>query len=298
MSNETLDYLNRIHAADRAVMEEIEKALPAIAAVADEMARRMRVGGRCIYVGAGTSGRLAAVDAAELPPTFGLDAGRVVALMAGGDKALRTSTEGAEDDPNVAVKDLKRLKLKRDDVVIAIAASGTTPYVLAALRLAREKGAGTVGLVCNPGTPIAELCDQSIELHTGAEVVSGSTRMKAGSAQKMVLTMLSTTVMRSLGLIYKGEMVGMRPTNTKLRARATRIVVDLLSVERSEAEELLETSNWDLPIALIRGIYGIDVKEAQRRLADHDGNIAATLAAGQALLDAARAEADPPVERK
>ncbi len=271
--SDTLEYLRRIHDADRQAFEEVGKALPSVAEVVDAIAAKLRAGGRWFYVGAGTSGRMCVLDAAELPPTFGIAPDRVVALMAGGDKSLRLSIEEVEDDVDAGARDLKKRKLSDADAVVAVAASGTTPYVRSALQYAREKGALTVAIVCNPGTPIAEASDLALQLHTGSEVVNGSTRMKAGLAQKMVLTMLSTAVMERLGLVYDDEMVAMRPTNTKLRARAARIVSDVTGREKPEALALLESSKWDLPVSLVRGRFDCSVEEARERLERHRGSV-------------------------
>lgn len=276
--NEALEYLQRIHAADRSVLDEIEKSLAKIAEAAEAIADRMLAGGRWFYVGAGTSGRLGMVDAAELPPTFGIDPSQVVALIAGGDKAFATSIEGAEDEPDAGAKALKKAGMTGADAVLVIAASGTTPFPLGALKYAKEKGALALALVCNPGTPLSEAADIAIAIHTGAEVISGSTRMKAGTAQKMVLTMLSTTVMSLLGRVVEDEMVAMRPTNNKLRSRATRICSDLLGIELEEARALLETSDWNLPVSLVRGRFGLNVKEAKDRLESAGSSVSAALA--------------------
>ncbi|MFG0316827.1 MAG: N-acetylmuramic acid 6-phosphate etherase [Planctomycetota bacterium JB042] len=271
--SDTLEYLRRIHDADRQAFEEVGKALPSVAEVVDAIAAKLRAGGRWFYVGAGTSGRMCVLDAAELPPTFGIATDRVVALMAGGDKSLRLSLEEVEDDVDAGARDLKKRKLTDADAVVAVAASGTTPYVRSALQYAREKGALTVAIVCNPGTPIAEASDLALQLHTGPEVVNGSTRMKAGLAQKMILTMVSTAVMARLGLVYDDEMVAMRPTNTKLRARAARIVTEVTGIEKPEALALLESSKWDLPVSLVRSRFRCTVEEARERLDRHRGSV-------------------------
>lgn len=275
--SDTLEFLIQIHEADRAVMDRIQEALPQIAGAADRIAERLRAGGRWVYCGAGTSGRLGIVDAAELPPTFGIPEDRVIALIAGGPEAVFRSAEDAEDDAEGGARDLDGIQLAAEDAVLGIAASGTTPYVLGALRRAREIGAYTVALTCSPGTPICEVAEHSIAIHTGPEILAGSTRMKAGTAQKIALTMLSTAVMRRRGLIYAGEMVAMRATNTKLRARATRIVSELVGLETEEARALLEDSNWDLPVALIRGRFSVSADEARERLDRHQGSVAEAL---------------------
>ncbi len=273
----SLDFLQEILAGDRSMLDEIEKALPLIARAAEAIAERLRQGGRLFYAGAGTSGRLGIRDAAEIPPTFGTPPELVTALIAGGERAIRLSVEGAEDEADAGAEDLERAGMQAGDALVAVAASGTTPYVLGAVRGATERGALAVALVCSPGTPLAEIADLAIVIRAGPEVVSGSTRMKAATGQKVVLTMLSTTVMKLLGRVYQGEMVAMEPTNHKLRARATRIACDLLGIEAVEARNLLESSEWNLPVSLVRGRFGLTVEEARARLARHGGSVAAAL---------------------
>ncbi|MBI4878288.1 MAG: N-acetylmuramic acid 6-phosphate etherase [Planctomycetes bacterium] len=273
----SLEFLKEILAGDRSILDEVGKALPQIAQAAEAIAERLRKGGRLFYAGAGTSGRLGILDAAEIPPTFGTKPELVTALIAGGDRAIRRSVEGAEDEADGGAEDLERAGMQAGDALVAVAASGTTPYVLGAVRSATERGALGVALVCSPGTPLAEIADIAIVIRAGPEVVSGSTRMKAATGQKIVLTMLSTTVMKLLGRIYQGEMVAMDPTNHKLRARAARIACDLLGIEPVEARNLLESSEWNLPISLVRGRFGLTVEEAQERLERHGGSVAAAL---------------------
>lgn len=275
--SDTLDYVRAIWEADRAAVEEVGRHLERVAEIADAIAERMRRGGRWIYVGAGTSGRLCAADAAEIPPTFGLPPGRVIALVAGGEKALTDAEESAEDDAEAGRKAMRKLRPSREDVAVGVAASGTTPFVLSAIETAREAGALTVAVVCSPGTPLARSADVALQLQTGPEVVAGSTRMKAATAQKIVLTMLSTAVMHALGRVYMGEMVALRPQNTKLRARAVRILSDLAGIDKAEAQRLLEDSKWELPVALVRARFDCSVAEARRRLERHGGSVAAAL---------------------
>ena len=279
---ETLTFLREIHEADRAILDRIQDALPDVAVAADQIADRLRAGGRWFYVGAGTSGRLGVLDAAELPPTFGTDRELVTALIAGGRDAVFASVEEAEDDASQGDSDLQAAGVTDKDAVLAIAASGTTPYVLGAIRRARHVGAYAVTLTCAAGTPLCEAGDHNICVHTGREILSGSTRMKAGTAQKIVLTMLSTAVMHRRGLIYDGEMVAMRPVNNKLRARATRIVCDLTGLESEEARAILEGSGWELPIALIRARFGVTVGDARARLERWQGSVADALDEGAA----------------
>jgi N-acetylmuramic acid 6-phosphate etherase len=278
----SLEYLREIHAADRTVLDEIEKQLPTIAEAADAIAARLARGGRWFYLGAGTSGRLAIIDVAELRPTFGVGPERVVAVIAGGQKAILSSVEDAEDSAEEGAAILVKAGLNEKDALLCIAASGTTPFTLGALKCARERGALAVALVCNPGTPLTESADIGIALHTGAEVLHGSTRMKAGTAQKMVLTMLSTAVMKARGRVYDGEMVALQATNTKLRARAVRILCDLTGVELEEAKTLLEATDWDLPVSLIRGRFNLTAEQARERLEAVGGSVAELLEAADA----------------
>ena len=231
---ETEALLARMHAADTDVHVAVGEALPALARAADAIAARLEAGGRWFYAGAGTSGRLGALDAAELPPTFGTDPSLVVALLAGGTGAMFEAVEGAEDDADAGARDLVAAGMTARDAVVGIAASGATPYVRGALKEARACGALTVSVVCRPGAPLLEEAEIGILLDTGAEVLAESSRLKAGTAQKIALNMLSTAVMARRGLVYEGEMVAMRPTNEKLRKRAIRIVRDIAATLRRE----------------------------------------------------------------
>ncbi len=275
---ETLALLETIHAADRSALDCVRAALPSIADAAATIAERLDRGGRWFSLGAGTSGRLAALDAAELPPTFGIDGDRVVAIIAGGDGALATAAEGAEDDECAAGVRLADLGVTRNDAVLGVAASGTTPFVRGGIEFARGRGAATIALVCAAATPIAGLVDRPIVLDVGPEVIHGSTRMKAGTAQKLALHLLSTAVMDRLGLVFEGEMVAMRPTNRKLRARAVGIVERIGRVTPDAAQRLLEESNWNLPVALVRARLGVSAEVARSRLAAVNGGVARLLA--------------------
>ena len=238
-------------------------ALPDLARAADAIAARLDAGGRWFYTGAGTSGRLGALDAAELPPTFGTDPALVVALLAGGKRAMFEAVEGAEDDADAGAVDLLRAGLTARDAVVGIAASGATPYVRGALKEAKAKGALTVSVVCRPGTPLLTEAEIGILLDTGAEVLAESSRLKAGTAQKIALNMLSTAVMSKRGLVYEGEMVAMQPTNEKLKRRATRIVAQLAEVSEEKAEDFLRMVNWHLPSALIAAKWGVDAESGR-----------------------------------
>lgn len=260
---DTAALLAAMHANDRAAVEAVGGALPDVARAADLIARRLEAGGRWFDVGAGTSGRIGVLDASEIPPTFGVDPARVTALLAGGRNAMFEAVEGAEDDAARGAGDLEAAGLSGADAVVGLAASGRTPYVVGALERARAAGAATVSVVCAPGTPLASLPDVAIVVPTPEEAVRGSTRLTAGTAQKLVLNMLSTAVFARLGLVHRGEMVAMRPTNAKLRERAERIVADLLGVDAEAARRLLESARGHLPAALVAGRWGL-VPEAAR----------------------------------
>ena len=273
----TLDLLTRLHEADRAVEEAVGAALPAIARAADAIASRLDAGGRWFYAGSGTSGRLAALDAAEIPPTFGTEPSLVTALLAGGREAMFESKEGAEDDAGAGARDLVAAGFGGKDAVVGVSASGTTPYVMAALDEAKRAGALTVAIVCRPRAPLERLADIGIVLDTGAEVLAESSRLKAGTAQKIALNMLSTAVMAKRGLVYQGEMVAMKPTNAKLRKRAVRIVREIAGTSEENAEDFLRRSNWNLPLALISAKWRLDAPAAALHLSKKKSNVAAAL---------------------
>ncbi|MFI5121167.1 MAG: N-acetylmuramic acid 6-phosphate etherase [Thermoanaerobaculia bacterium] len=273
----TLDLLARLHAADRAVEDAVSGALPAIARAADALALRLEAGGRWFYTGCGTSGRLAALDAAEIPPTFGTEPSLVIALLAGGREAMLEAKEGAEDDAGAGARDLVAAGFSGKDAVVGVSASGTTPYVTGALDEAKRAGALTVAVVCRPNSPLETLADIGIVLDTGREVLAESSRLKAGTAQKIALSMLSTAVMAKRGLVYRDEMVAMRPTNAKLRKRAIRIVRDIAGASEENAEDFLRKSNWNLPLALISAKWKLDASAAALHLSKQKKNVAAAL---------------------
>ncbi len=275
--SDTLELVTRLHDADRAIQDALGAALPAIARAADAIADRLETSGRCFYVGAGTSGRLGALDAAELPPTFGTDPSLVVALLAGGREAMFEAIEGAEDDADAGARDLLGAGMTGTDAVVGIAASGTTPYVIGALQEAKRAGAFAVAIVCRPDGPLERLADIGILLDTGPEVLAESSRLKAGTAQKIALNMLSTAVMARRGLVYQGEMVAMQPTNEKLRKRAKRIVARLGGIEEEKAEDFLRRVNWHLPSALIAAKWNLDAEGAALHLSKKNSNVAEAL---------------------
>jgi N-acetylmuramic acid 6-phosphate etherase len=242
--------LARLHRGDREAVRAVGRALPALARLASQAARTLASGGRLAYVGAGTSGRLAALDAAECPPTFGVAPWRVLALVAGGPRALGRSVEGAEDDARAGAQAVGRARLGPGDLVVAVSASGTTPFVLAALRAARRAGARTALLTSNPAARPA--ADHRVLLDTGPERVAGSTRMKAGAAAKMALALLSTAAFVRLGAVHRGRMVDLRPVSQKLRRRAARTVAALAGVSPATARTALDRSGGSVRAALRR----------------------------------------------
>lgn len=235
----TAELLRGINQEDQKVAVAVEQALPALEALVNAILPQMRRGGRLFYIGAGTSGRLGIVDASECPPTFGVDHGVVVGLIAGGDSAIRKAVEFAEDDAEQAWKDLIAHAIAAQDAVVGIAASGTTPYVIGGLQAAKAAGCVTGAIVCNPGSPVARAAEFPVEVVVGPEFVTGSTRMKSGSAQKMTLNMLSTALMIQLGHVKGNRMVDMQLSNDKLVARGTRMVAEQTGLDANKAEELL-----------------------------------------------------------
>jgi N-acetylmuramic acid 6-phosphate etherase len=274
----TLDILKAIHREDATVTRAIAATLPAITRAVDAIADALRHGGRLFYVGAGTSGRLAALDAAELPPTFGTPPRMVQAVIAGGRRALTHAVEGAEDDRAQGASDLAARKLNAKDVVIGIAASGSTPYVLGALDFARKQQAVTIGITSNPKTPITQAAKISIVTPTGPEAITGSTRMKAGTAQKLVLNMLSTAAMVRLGRVYDNWMIGVALTNQKLQARGLRILMEASGATVAEATRALRQSGHKMDVALTMLKSGVTASQARRLLRDAGGNVRRAIA--------------------
>ncbi len=236
---DTLDIISSINNEDKKVADAVEKVLPSISRLVDETTKRFEQGGRLFYIGAGTSGRLGILDASEIPPTFGMPHDRVIGLIAGGDSAIRKAVEFAEDDTKQAWKDLEAYDINHNDVLVGIAASGTTPYVLGGIHDAKDKGILTAGITNNPGSPLALDSDIAIEVVVGPEFVTGSTRMKSGTSQKMVLNMISTALMIRIGRVKGNKMVNMQLSNTKLVDRGTRYLVEELALSYDEAEKAL-----------------------------------------------------------
>ena len=270
---DTLELVRLINAEDAKLAAAVAGQAGAIADAIDIIAAKLAAGGRLVYVGAGTSGRLGVLDAAECPPTFNADPGQVVGLIAGGERALTRAVEGAEDSPQQGAADLEALELAARDVVVGIAASGRTPYVIGALDKARSTGSATIAFSCNAGSAVAAHADLAIEVVVGPEVLAGSTRMKAGTATKMVLNMLTTGAMVRLGKTYGNLMVDLQATNNKLVERATGIVCRLTGLGRGEAAALLERCGGDLKTAIVSQLLGLDREAARDRLKSVGGRL-------------------------
>ena len=262
-----------INHEDVKVPAAVKKALPEIAQVIDQVARCLRDGGRLIYIGAGSSGRIAALDASECPPTYSTAPGQVQYIMAGGPKALASAVEVNEDSEELGQRDIARRRPTRKDIVVGVSASGRTPYVVAAVAYARARGAHTAAVTCNYETPLANAADTTIVADVGPEVISGSTRMKAGTAQKMVLNMITTGAMTRLGYVYENLMVNVHMQNSKLVERGIRILMCACGIERALAVDTIKSAGRSVPVALVMLKAKVDKPEAVRRLAKSDGNV-------------------------
>lgn len=267
------EILKIINEEDKTIADAIELKLPDIEKVTNKVVETFKNGGRLFYMGAGTSGRLGVLDASETVPTFSVDPKLVTGLIAGGDYALRHPIENAEDSLESGKEDLIKEGFTKDDFVIAIAASGRTPYCIGAVKYARELGAETGSITCNKNSKLSNYVDYPIEIETGAEVLSGSTRMKAGTATKMVLNMISTTAMIKIGKVYDNLMVDLRPTNEKLVDRARKIIVEVTGVSYEKAGELLEEANNEVKLAIIMANKGLGADEARKILDKNKGFI-------------------------
>lgn len=275
----TLDIARLMNGEDATVAGAVAARLPQIAGAIDALAERMARGGRLVYAGAGTAGRLGVLDASECPPTFNTDPSRVVGLIAGGPQAVITSVEGAEDSRELARADLERLGLTPDDTVVGISASGRTPYAIGAVEYARSRGSLTIGLACNADSPLAAAAEHGVEIVVGPELLTGSTRLKAGTAQKLVLNMLSTITMIRLGKTYGNLMVDVRASNDKLRARSHRIVALATGAGDEEIERALAATDGEVKNAILTILAAVDGPTAARLLAESDGHLRAALAA-------------------
>lgn len=269
----TIEILELINAEDATVALAVRKEIPQIAKAVELVYEKLRSGGRLIYMGAGTSGRLGVLDAAECPPTFGTDPAKIVGLIAGGAPTLIRSAEGVEDDLSAGKNDILNLKIGRGDIVMGLTSSKRTPYVMAGLDKAMELGARTILLCCNPPDEIANKYDVLIVPVVGPEVLSGSTRMKAALAEKMVLTMLTTTVMVRLGKIYKNMMVDLQATSQKLIERSKRVIMTAASCDYEEAGRLLANAEGHVKTAIVMALRGCDAPAARQLLAENEGFI-------------------------
>ena len=261
---------------DAVVPKAIEQIVPTIAKAVDAITARFKKNGRLIYIGAGTSGRLGVLDAVECVPTFGVPPEKVVGVIAGGDRAMYRAVEGAEDSPTLGQQDLTALSLTKEDVVVGIAASGRTPYVIGALTYANKVGAETIALSCNQDAEISAFANIAIEVIVGAEVLTGSTRLKAGTAQKLVLNMLSTASMIGIGKVYNNLMVDVQPTNEKLRVRAVRIIQQATECTEEQAQEAFEQSGEQVKIAIVMILFDQTKEQAEETLVQNQGFIRKT----------------------
>ncbi|WP_104024296.1 N-acetylmuramic acid 6-phosphate etherase [Vibrio hyugaensis] len=267
----SLDIVQRLNQQDKLVPLAVEKVLPEIALAVDKITDAFKVGGRLVYMGAGTSGRLGVLDASECPPTFGVSDKMVVGLIAGGPEAILKAKEGAEDSPVLGEQDLKDIKFTNLDVVVGIAASGRTPYVIGGLEYANEIGATTIALSCNPDSPIADIADVAISPVVGPEALTGSTRLKSGTAQKLVLNMLTTASMIRLGKSYQNLMVDVKATNNKLVARAARIVMQATDCSKEQATDVLKQTDYEVKLAILMILTDLDIESARAHLHHQDG---------------------------
>lgn len=269
----SFEIVKLINQEDQKVAPAVEKELPQVAKAVEAIEERYKKGGRIIYCGAGTSGRMGTLDSVELTPTYNVPPERAFGLLAGGEKAMYASVEGAEDSKELAVEDLKNVNACSGDCIIGIAASGRTPYTISALKYAKSIGALSISITCNKNSEMARIADISIAPVLGPEVISGSTRMKAGTAQKLIVNMISTAVMVRIGKVYQNYMTHLLPTNEKLVERATRMIADITGTEHEEALQTLKKSGMAVPEAIIMQIKGCGREEAARALEQADGRV-------------------------
>ncbi|QPB41873.1 N-acetylmuramic acid 6-phosphate etherase [Rodentibacter haemolyticus] len=268
-----LDIVTLMNGEDKRVPLAIERVLPQIAQAVEAIVKAFRQGGRLIYIGAGTSGRLGVLDASECPPTFGVNGEMVKGIIAGGERAIRYPVEGAEDNPAAAVEDLQAIRFSKKDVLVGIAASGRTPYVLGALKYAKQLRAGTVSIASNPQSAMAELADIAIDTVVGAEVLTGSSRLKSGTAQKLVLNMLTTASMILLGKCYENLMADVQASNEKLKTRAIHIVMQATECDKATAERTLILAEQNAKLAIMMILSGLEKNEAKALLEKEKGQL-------------------------
>lgn len=269
----TEDFVTVMNDEDKLVPEAIAHEKKVIASVIDTVIEAFKNGGRLFYIGAGTSGRLGVLDAAECVPTFGVSRDEVIGLIAGGSKAMTEAIEGAEDNFKIAEVDLKEHILTEKDVVIGLAASGRTPYVIGGLKYAKSVGAKTAAIACVKDSEIVDIADTAIEIEVGPEILTGSTRLKSGTAQKLVLNMISTGAMVGIGKVYENLMVDVKPTNNKLRQRALNIISEIVEVPIEKSEQLFREARGNVKTAIVMGLHDISYSEATKRLKKADGFI-------------------------
>jgi len=281
--NSSLEIVRIINAEDAKVAAAVKAALPQIAQAIDLIAKAIKEGGRLIYVGAGTSGRLAALDASECPPTFNTDPRTVQFVIAGGTKALHTATEASEDSRQLGQREMAKRKPGKQDVVVGIAASGRTPFTVAAVEYARRHGAKTIAVTCNAASPLEKAAHIAIVAEVGPEVIAGSSRMKAGSAQKMILNMLSSSVMTRLGYVYGNLMVNVHVKNEKLRERGLTILQHAAGVDRQTAEQALKAAQNEVPVALVMLQANVSCAQAAQALKSTRGHVRQAITAARSL---------------
>lgn len=269
----TMEILELMNEEDKSVAYAVEKEIPNITKAVDEIIHSFENGGRLIYIGAGTSGRLGILDASECPPTFGTHKDQVIGIIAGGERALTEAIEGAEDSPESGIEDLKKVKITNKDTLVGIAASGNTPYVIGAIEYANSIGAITIGLSCNENSKVSKVANIAITPVVGPEVLTGSTRLKAGTAQKMVLNMLTTGSMIGIGKVYKNLMVDLNPSNNKLLARSKGIIMEATGIEETKAAKYLELSKNKPKIAIVMIEANCNYDEAIERIDKSKGSI-------------------------
>ena len=267
----TLDVVKMINNEDFNAVNAVQKCLPEISKAVDIIVENFNNDGRLIYFGAGTSGRLGVLDASECPPTFSTPETMVVGVIAGGDHALRHAIEGAEDKPEFAKEDFDKLNINKKDTVVAISASGNAAYVVEVLKLAKEKNCKTIAVTSNKNALTKEFADIFICAETGAEAISGSTRMKAGTAQKLILNMLTTASMVKIGKVYKNYMIDVKPTNDKLKKRAVKITASIAEVDEQKAQEVLSANGYKIKHAILNLKYGLSEDEAERLIKENNG---------------------------
>lgn len=275
----TKEVLQLMNKEDRTVPDAVEAALPEIEAAVEQVIATFQVGGRLIYTGAGTSGRLGILDAVECPPTFSTPDDMVQGLLAGGMSAFRKAKEGAEDNPDLGARELEEIGLSSKDTVIGIAASGRTPYVIGALDYAAAVGAATVSVACNKDSAISKHAKISIEVETGPEILTGSTRLKAGTAQKLVLNMISTASMVGVGKVYKNLMVDVKPTNDKLQERAKRIIMEATGANYDAAEKVFDQADGQVKTAIVMLLLDVTKEEAEEKLRNAEGFVRSAIKA-------------------